>query len=51
MFVSVLKNKKDPTEEEKIMAEKMATSYDISDIKYIEQIISYLEDKDNEKVG
>ena len=51
MFVSVLKNKKDPTEEEEIMAEKMATSYDISDIKYIEQIISYLEDKDNEKVG
>ena len=51
MFVSALKNKKDQTEEEKIMAEKMATSYDISDIRYIEQIIFYLEDKDNEKVG
>ena len=39
MFVSVLKNKKDATEKEKIMAEKMASSYDISDIKYIEPVI------------
>ena len=46
MFVSALRNKKDATEKEKIMAEKMASSYDISDIKYIEPIVSYLgEDK------
>ncbi len=28
---------------EKIMAEKVASSYDISDKKYIEQIVFYLE--------
>ncbi len=27
------------------MAEQIASSYDISDIKYIEPIISYLEEK------
>ena len=43
MFVSALKKKKDQTEEEKIMAEMIATSYDISDEKYIEPIIEYLE--------
>ncbi len=43
MFVSALKNKKDATEKEKVMAEKMASSYDISDIKYIEPIVAYLE--------
>ena len=42
MFVSALRNKKDATEKEKIMAEKMASSYDISDIKYIKPIVSYL---------
>ena len=42
MFVSALKNKKDATQKEKIMAEKMASSYDITDIKYIEQVVSYL---------
>ncbi len=42
MFVSALKNKKDATEKEKIMAEKMASSYDISDIKFIEPIVAYL---------
>ena len=49
MFVSALKNKKDATEKEKVMAEKMASSYDISDIKYIEPIVMYLGEKDNEK--
>ncbi|MCR5733472.1 MAG: flavodoxin domain-containing protein [Lachnospiraceae bacterium] len=46
MFVSALKHKKDATEKEKIMAEKMASSYDISDVKYIEPIVSYLLEKD-----
>ena len=31
------------TEDEKIMAEMIATSYDISDAKYIEPIVEYLE--------
>ncbi len=49
MFVSALKNKKNATEKEKAMAEKMASSYDISDVKYIEPIAAYLGEKDNEK--
>ncbi|RKM55203.1 flavodoxin [Butyrivibrio sp. X503] len=49
MFVSTLRNKKDATEKEKAMAEKMASSYDISDVKYIEPIVAYLLEKDNEK--
>ena len=47
MFVSTLRNKKDATEKEKVMAEKMASSYDISDVKYIEPIVAYLLEKDN----
>ena len=42
MFVSALKKKKDPTEEEKIMTEMVAKSYDISDEKYLELLIEYL---------
>ena len=49
MFVSALKNKKDATEKEKVMAEKMASSYDISDVKYIEPVAEYLRENDNEK--
>ena len=49
MFVSALKKKKNATEKEKGMAEKMASSYDISDIKYIEPIVSYLEETGSEK--
>ncbi len=49
MFVSALKNKKDASEKEKVMAEKMASSYDIADIKYIEPIVSYLEENHIEK--
>ena len=49
MFISVLKNKKYATEKEKGMAEKMSSSYDISDIKFIEPIVAYLGEKDNEK--
>ena len=44
MFVSALKKKKDPTEEEKIMVKMISDSYDISDIKYIEPIAEYIED-------
>ncbi|MBR3635622.1 MAG: flavodoxin [Lachnospiraceae bacterium] len=49
MFVSALKKKKDLTEEEKFAVEKMSSSYDITDIKYIEPIVSYLLEKDSEK--
>lgn|GEM_PF-3272934 len=42
IHISALKKKKDQTEEEKIMAEMIATSYDISDIKYIDPIVEYL---------
>lgn len=42
MFVSAVRNKKDATEEQKEMFERMASSYDISDIKYIEPIADYL---------
>ena len=45
MFVSALKNKKGATDKEKEMADKIATSYDISDIKYIEPIVEYLGEK------
>ena len=52
MFVSVLKNKKNATEKEKGMAEKCASSYDISDVKYIEPVVEYLKEmkKNYEKV-
>ena len=43
MFVGSLKKKKDATEDEKIMAERISTSYDISDIRFIEPIVEYLE--------
>lgn len=41
MFVSALKSKKEKTEEEKVMAEMISKSYDISDIKYIEPIVEW----------
>ncbi len=43
MFVGALKKKKDATEEEKTMAKMISSSYDISDIKYIDPIAEYLE--------
>ena len=43
MFVGALKKKKDATEDEKTMAKMIASSYDISDIKYIAPIAEYLE--------
>ena len=47
MFISTLKKKKDATEEEKKMVEVMSSSYDISDIKFIEPIVDYLEREAN----
>ncbi len=41
MFISVLKAKKDKTEEDKIMIEMISKSYDISDKKYIEPILEW----------
>ncbi len=43
MFAASLKKKKDATEEEREMAEKISSSYDISDKKYTEPIAEYLE--------
>lgn len=42
MFVKVLKAKKDKTEADMEQIRMMSSSYDISDIKYIEPIIDYL---------
>jgi hypothetical protein len=42
MFVSALKKKKD--EKSRQMAELIATSYDISDKKYIEPVVAYLKE-------
>ena len=42
MFVKTLKNKKNATEEEKQMAEGISQSYDISDIKYLDPVVDYL---------
>ncbi|MCR5323193.1 MAG: flavodoxin domain-containing protein [Lachnospiraceae bacterium] len=43
MFVNMLKKKKDATEAEKTMAKMISSSYDISDEKYIDPIVEYLE--------
>ncbi len=43
MFVGALKKKKDATEAEKTMAEMISSSYDISDIKFIDPVVEYLE--------
>lgn len=42
MFVAALKNKKDATEDEKVMAKMIAQSYDISDIKFTDPVVGYL---------
>ena len=42
-FVSALKAKKDQSEEEKVMAEMISKSYDISDKKYIQPILEWAE--------
>lgn len=41
-FASMLKKKKDATQQEKDMAEWISKSYDISDKKYLDPIVSYL---------
>ena len=46
MFVGALKAKKDKTEEEKIMVEMIAKSYDISDRKYIIPMVECLQAKE-----
>ena len=43
VFVKTLKAKKDKTEEDELMIKMVSQSYDISDIKYIEPIVEYLE--------
>ena len=42
MFISALKAKKDKTEAEEVMVKMIASSYDISDKKYIEPILACL---------
>lgn len=44
MFIKTLKAKKDKTEEEELMIKMISSSYDISDIKYIEPILECLND-------
>lgn len=43
MFVKALNAKKDKTEAEQTMAKMISSSYDISDKRYIEPILKYLE--------
>lgn len=42
MFINSLKAKKDKTEEEKVMINMISSSYDISDVKYIDPILECL---------
>lgn len=41
-FASMMGRKKNPTDGERVMAEMISRSYDISDEKYIEPIVDYL---------
>ena len=43
MYVKMLKAKKDKTEAEQVMIKMLSSSYDISDKKYVEPILRYLE--------
>ena len=45
VFVKTLKAKKNKTEEDELMIKMVSRSYDISDIKYIEPIVAYLENE------
>lgn len=45
VFVKTLKAKKNKTEEDELMIKTVSRSYDISDIKYIEPIVAYLENE------
>lgn len=42
MFAKMMAGKKDKTEDEKVMAEMIGKSYDISDRKYIAPMVEYL---------
>ena len=42
-YASMLSKQKNQTEDDKKMAEMIRHSYDISDIKYIEPIVEYIE--------
>lgn len=42
LFIKALKSKKDKTEEEEVMVKMVASSYDISDKKYIKPILECL---------
>ncbi len=45
MFIKMLKAKKDKTEEDEIMIQMISSSYDISDVKYIEPILDCLREE------
>ena len=45
MFIKMLKAKKDKTEDDEVMIKMISSSYDISDIKYIEPILACLNEK------
>lgn len=45
MFIKTLKAKKDKTEDDEVMIKMISSSYDISDIKYIEPILACLNEK------
>ncbi len=45
MFIKVLKSKKNKTEKDEILIKIISSSYDISDIKYIEPILECLKDE------
>lgn len=48
LFIKTLKAKKDKTEEERIMIKMISSSYDISDKKYIEPLVSFLKNEEAE---
>ena len=41
-FAAMMRNKKDATDDEKVMGEMISHSYDIADKKYILPIVEYL---------
>ena len=50
MFIKTLKAKKDKTEEEEVMIKMIASSYDISDKKYIEPILECLNNSNKQQL-
>ena len=43
LFLKALKSKKDKTEKDEVMIKMIAQSYDISDEKFVEPLVSYIE--------